>query len=877
MKKSVVMSFFVCVFLFGILFFISPFLDFNKNYISEVNPVVSLVDSRFIVSSVSMPSPRNVRDGVDSISPLLYYPFDNNADEQNNKANGVIKNPVLGESLFNNSYFFNGINDQILFGEIKNNQELNFSKKNVSIGMWFKDNDKSAKNEYLFSQYQTTNKNILVMLGYWNLFMCVGYDDFSNSIVSPKITLSPNRWYYLNCVFESGEQGMRACSYVDGSLIGCSNYNPLFLSLSSSSTSTKIGCSGNSNQCWGAINGSIDELKIWDLALNSSQINSEYLTYRDFLNNQEDLGDLEDLEDLGDLEDLEDLEDGVLGDEDNLLGICEDSDEGKNYFIKGFSFNDLDNEFEDGCFEFNSTNSNYYSVENGSYVLEYFCNKDNLESVYYKCNNGCSDGACNKEPITSDLANTTFSNQSNLVNDNLCMDLIFNLNSATSLFLEGEYSLINQSSYISNIAYQNKKIDLEVTKSSWSSLEDYTYLDTQVFYFKDNFNAGFFLNEYIPNNSCINDSYINEFGEEYSMFVCNWNPTIFGRNSINEGSFSGDFIWASGNKIVLNYFYKGPELTSEQLSKIYNRNIYDLIFSSNDSFIEKNNQGYIEVPLAFAYLLEENLFLCSPGDFSENWVFPSDSNLTNSECTPSWNCKVEPPICPDFGKQQKICIDTSCGLPEVREDVFCASEICSGCFIPSFIGGIENTCIGYGDRREFWLSNNVKINEGNHKDILFKINSENNVSISLLNQKSSNSINLVKSNEEDFEVFGWAGIIKKVKLKLNSVDNVKKSAIINVDLNPNKPFADTLNLYCNEKGIIQGQKSRGSYCKFDYECESNHCDNKKCSSLSNVVREKKGVKFFSIAIICKVKSSLKIEKYNQCLLDSIKDSEDIEI
>lgn len=70
-----------------------------------------------------------------------------------------------------------------------------------------------------------------------------------------------------------------------------------------------------------------------------------------------------------------------------LVGVsaeCVDSDNGKNYFEKGTTFELTDSyAYKDSC--------------NGNVLTEYFCSSGSRGSVTYNCPNGCSNGVCMKE------------------------------------------------------------------------------------------------------------------------------------------------------------------------------------------------------------------------------------------------------------------------------------------------------------------------------------------------------------------------------------------------------------------------------------------------------------------------------------------------
>lgn len=64
---------------------------------------------------------------------------------------------------------------------------------------------------------------------------------------------------------------------------------------------------------------------------------------------------------------------------------CEDTDNGKDYYTKGYIYYSVKGKVYDEC----DTNAGY---EN--YLIEYYCQNSKLDLEYYKCPHGCSDGKC---------------------------------------------------------------------------------------------------------------------------------------------------------------------------------------------------------------------------------------------------------------------------------------------------------------------------------------------------------------------------------------------------------------------------------------------------------------------------------------------------
>ena len=85
--------------------------------------------------------------------------------------------------------------------------------------------------------------------------------------------------------------------------------------------------------------------------------------------------------------------------------LCEDSDGGVNYYVKGEATDYLyKNEvlsgkmvYADSCLTLNENNEGSFESEEGNYLSEKYCIEGGKSSVSkYKCPNGCKDGACIK-------------------------------------------------------------------------------------------------------------------------------------------------------------------------------------------------------------------------------------------------------------------------------------------------------------------------------------------------------------------------------------------------------------------------------------------------------------------------------------------------
>ena len=91
------------------------------------------------------------------------------------------------------------------------------------------------------------------------------------------------------------------------------------------------------------------------------------------------------------------------GCEDGACLPCTDSDNGKNFYVKGEFSGRWDNEFitkSDYCID--SLNGNEVSSSD-LYLKEGFCENENLRIYTHNCPNGCEDGVCLPEPAKEEI------------------------------------------------------------------------------------------------------------------------------------------------------------------------------------------------------------------------------------------------------------------------------------------------------------------------------------------------------------------------------------------------------------------------------------------------------------------------------------------
>ena len=130
-----------------------------------------------------------------------------------------------------------------------------------------------------------------------------------------------------------------------------------------------------------------------------------------------------------------------------------------------------------------------------------------------------------------------------------------------------------------------------------------------------------------------------------------------------------------------------------------------LILGNEDNIIEESDQSTFDADeLAQALIGQGNrVSLENPtiDDFDDNqlalleaYLEKHPSSLSGDElsCIPSWDCSIDPIVCPPHGTQITNCIDLNKCASDTQRTRSCQPGICSGCLQD------DGNCIPYGIR-----------------------------------------------------------------------------------------------------------------------------------------------------------------------------------
>ena len=203
---------------------------------------------------------------------MAWYPFNGNAnDESGNGNNGTVNGATLTtdrKGNANTAYSFNGINNSI---NVSNSSSLNIQNYNgITISGWFNVNTLN-KSLAMVNFTQGNGQNINYVFEYsvtgglefvnWNINKSMVYISMANQVTT-------NSWYHV--LVTSDFLTNTSKFYVNGVLQGTSNT----LLLKPISPNLNFGKHGGPLPWW--LDGSLDDIGVWDRVLNQNEITALY-------------------------------------------------------------------------------------------------------------------------------------------------------------------------------------------------------------------------------------------------------------------------------------------------------------------------------------------------------------------------------------------------------------------------------------------------------------------------------------------------------------------------------------------------------------------------------------------------------------------------
>lgn len=398
------------------------------------------------------------------------------------------------------------------------------------------------------------------------------------------------------------------------------------------------------------------------------------------------------------------------------------------------------------------------------------------------------------------------------------------------------------------------------------------------------------LSQWIKDQTSYNLCQVHQIQNGYTrnnVVVCNWNALREEQDNGNYKYDSREVIWTHGNVAVRASVYSGKTLTDDEVLKLSQKRMEDFLYDLKDNRAKYIDWKYFDLEYPAQSRITRTLAECPSDVISAN-----ENENGTGVCSPSWSCKVQPAICPEYGYQTKICVDHSGCEKNREEQVYCSPGICSGCYKPRYFnveGGqqdkMNSICIPYGTRFVYKQGEEIKIRTAD-------LNGDGYFNLTILDGKSA-IVSIVQEIPIDFEINGqkfegkvgeslefYEGanydVIYSERRDYNKIENRVEVTV--EEINENDGYIvlrigkNDFKAYCNFDGSIYEQKTKdvnGNWaeCQNNYECSSNVCSDGECIELKGIANEAKGMKALLVRTLCKITNMFDDSRYETCLSD----------
>jgi len=174
------------------------------------------------------------------------------------------QNKASGNCVYGGCYFFNGTNNYITMGP---NNNLNFRTGDLTYSLWFKNYSIDANGHIIIRSAYVANESAIGIYIKNKIYNVVR--NSSNSEVAVAANVVSNSWYFVTLTRKNGT----IYAYLNGGSIGSttgSSFNCI------NNTFTRVGANSTTNPDL-FFNGLIDDVRIYNAALSTSQIKQEYV------------------------------------------------------------------------------------------------------------------------------------------------------------------------------------------------------------------------------------------------------------------------------------------------------------------------------------------------------------------------------------------------------------------------------------------------------------------------------------------------------------------------------------------------------------------------------------------------------------------------
>jgi len=519
----------------------------------------------------------------------------------------------------------------------------------------------------------------------------------------------------------------------------------------------------------------------------------------------------------------------------------------------------------------NSVEVEYSSLsdycESDGNLIEFSCTSHGMDGYSYTCPNGCSNGAClatTQGEACSSLINK-LKNHENYVYNGVNFELSWNSSNEITDWFDGK---------------EHKGTEYY---ASWYAYDEgYKNIAYSVVVFDEkNIDLNKWLNQKLDYEVCQITSHGNDEEENY-YYICNWNA-LTEEQSDDYQYLSRQVYWVKDNVAVQVYVSSGKSLTNEEVMQLSQKRMLQLMEDLQD-----NEAKYVSwESFDFDWILRGQIVDEFSNGCGSDVIQPINTE-TNQTCWPSWQCKLEPAICPEYGYQTRTCIDYSCNQEAKVTQNSCTPGMCSGCLIPRWFdekGRSDNICMPYGFRFEqqtSWEKKFVeetgteRVKESSNNDYKLEVLSSEEALFTLYARGENRTYTLKINEPVLLDVTGWEEDISALELTATEIKFVSANSndnyvLLDVKISGWDNVAESINAYCEVDGQVKQQKMKqpnGAWttCQNNYECYSNLCSGGECVEINDMIKEVKGFKATGVKILCKLADVFGIEKYDSCLV-----------
>lgn len=219
-----------------------------------------------LIASYSFSLAQNIPNYVPANGLVGWWPFNGNANDMSlNGNNGNVNGATLTNDRFGNAssaYAFDGIDDNILVGNIANTAEFTLS------GFFKLDNEKNY-NTFIYKWDGEAISNFDFRI---DVDKIVGYIATTNGwqLNEHNCLLDTNQWYHVALTYD----GQQLKTYLGGNLVLSQTFSEyIFDQTDVYFGSRHVSSQENLNFVF---DGKIDDIGIWSRALNQQEVNSLY-------------------------------------------------------------------------------------------------------------------------------------------------------------------------------------------------------------------------------------------------------------------------------------------------------------------------------------------------------------------------------------------------------------------------------------------------------------------------------------------------------------------------------------------------------------------------------------------------------------------------